>query len=187
MQEKVLVAYIVPMQGPLTAETTAEIRQHTQSKLPIYMVPAHFMGIDALPLSPNGKLNRQALPMPEAIHLHAQNMVMPQTPTEIYLVQIWQNVLGIGAVSVEDDFFSLGGHSLLATQLVARIAENMDITITLRQLFEAPTIANLAYIIDHANGTPTSSQPGAAIPLVRLVRQPLHPSDSEQRAGSENA
>ncbi len=166
--EKQLVAYVVPAGAALTVEALSDLRRHLGSQLPSYMVPAHLIGIAAIPLTPNGKLDRRALPSPDAAAAPIGALVLPRTPREAQVAQLWQEVLGRQTISVEDNFFDLGGHSLLATQLVARLIETMGITITLRQLFEAPTIATMAELLDHpiTNGANAASQ----TPLTRIAR-----------------
>ncbi|HET8842843.1 MAG TPA: phosphopantetheine-binding protein, partial [Ktedonobacteraceae bacterium] len=114
--------------------------------LPDYMVPAAIVVLEHWPLTPNGKLDRRQLPAPLWSERSGVTtaLVAPRTPLEEMLVEIWQHVLGIEQIGVNDDFFALGGHSLLATQVIARLREILQIEIPLRALFEMPTIAALA-------------------------------------------
>jgi acyl carrier protein len=129
---------------------TREMRDHLRALLPDFMVPSAFVWLDALPLTPNGKVDRRALPDPAAPATAAP--VAPRTPTEEVVAEIWMEVLGVGNVGVEDDFFVLGGHSLKATQVLSRIARALEVEIPLRVLFETPTVAGLAAAVEAAGG-----------------------------------
>jgi aspartate racemase len=141
---KRLVAYIAPKVE--AAVTAADLRNFLKRKLPDYMIPAAFMMMDALPLTPSGKVDRQALPAPD----HAtpeKTFVAPRIPAEETLAAIWAEVLGIERVGVYDDFFDLGGHSLAVTQIVSRVVERFNVELSVRSLFEAPTVADMAVIV----------------------------------------
>ncbi|HET6230713.1 MAG TPA: amino acid adenylation domain-containing protein [Longimicrobiaceae bacterium] len=142
----VLVGYVVAAGEPPTA---AELRRHMGEQLPDYMVPAAFVLLDAMPVTANGKVDRRALPAPEATGGEA-DYVAPRDETEESLAAIWAEVLRVERVGVEDNFFALGGHSLLATQVVARIQQAHDIPVPLRTFFEGPTIAALAQFLRDA-------------------------------------
>lgn len=135
-----LVAYVVPHSETPAVEN---LHDHLAETLPDYMLPAAFVSLAELPLSPNGKLDRKALPLPE---YGAENAALtpPRNAREQALADIWQTVLGLSAVGIHDNFFALGGHSLLATQLVARLRRQLGVELALRTVFEAPTIAQLA-------------------------------------------
>jgi amino acid adenylation domain-containing protein len=139
-----LVAYVVS-EGGEGAELRDELRAHLRRSLPEHMVPGQIVFLPALPLSANGKLDRRALPEPEAPP-SAATYVAPRDPTEEILAGIWAEVLGVERVSIHDNFFDLGGHSLLATQVVSRVREAFDrrIELPIRVLFEATNIADLA-------------------------------------------
>jgi len=141
--DRSLVAYIVPQAN--IQPKHRELRDFLKAKLPNYALPAAIVILQALPLTPNGKINRAALPPPDFTQVE-----LPQTPrtsVEMQLVQIWQELLGRKA-GINDNFFELGGHSLLATQLVSRIRDRLEVQLPLRQVFETPTIAELAEYIE---------------------------------------
>jgi amino acid adenylation domain-containing protein len=147
--DKRLVAYYTtleasaPRAGNLAGESDAEtLRSYLAEKLPEYMVPAAYVRLEEMPLTANGKLDRQRLPAPELIA--PARYVAPRTPTEEALVQVWADVLKLDQIGVEEDFFDLGGHSLLGTQVISRVRDIFKIRIELRALFEAPTISEFA-------------------------------------------
>jgi amino acid adenylation domain-containing protein len=125
---------------------TNSLREQLYASLPQYMVPSAFVVLDAIPLTPNGKVNRKALPAPD--WGAEQEYVAPGTPTEEKLAEIWQAVLQIERIGIHDNFFVLGGHSLLATQLVARIRHTMSMELPLLYIFDYPSIASLAIAIE---------------------------------------
>lgn len=142
-----LAAYVVPAAG--RAPDPDELREFLAALLPEYMVPASFVRLDALPLTANGKLDKAALPEPGYADLAGQAPSRaPQTPTEERLAEIVAAVLGLERVGVDDNFFLLGGHSLLATQVVMRARAAFGVELTLRHLFEAKTVANLAEAVE---------------------------------------
>ncbi|MEL6813704.1 MAG: amino acid adenylation domain-containing protein [Cyanobacteria bacterium J06598_3] len=126
-----------------------DLRTALKRRLPDYMVPSVFMFLEEFPLTPNGKVDRHSLPVPDQADLRQdQEYVAPRTETEAELVQIVQDVLGLEKVGVEDNFFEIGGHSLLATQVIVRVQDYFHIDIALRSVFERPTIAVLAQQIE---------------------------------------
>ncbi|HET8840842.1 MAG TPA: amino acid adenylation domain-containing protein, partial [Ktedonobacteraceae bacterium] len=135
-----------PYLGQFLRTFTLRLRQYAQQRLPDYMVPAAFVVMEHWPLTPNGKLDRRRLPAPHWSERSGVTdaLVLPRTPLEEVLAEVWQQVLGIEQVGVEDDFFALGGHSLLATQVIARLREILQTDVPLRALFEKPTISGLA-------------------------------------------
>ena len=147
--ERRLVAYVVPAPGAgLGREAlTAALRR----SLPDYMMPATFVTLAALPLTISGKVDRAALPAPDATNtLRDGDVVAPRTDVETELAAILSSLLGVDEVSVQDNFFMLGGHSLLGTQLIARVRDAFGVELSLRTLFDAPTIADLAAEIERA-------------------------------------
>jgi acyl-CoA synthetase (AMP-forming)/AMP-acid ligase II/acyl carrier protein len=141
-----LAAYYVCKDGQTVSES--EVRRQLQANLPEYMVPQHFEELSSIPLTPNGKVDRQALPKPQAAGASEQGYVAPRTEAEQEIAAVWQAVLNCERVGVNDDFFELGGHSLLATQVISRINKLFNIQLPLRRFFEAKTIEALAEVID---------------------------------------
>jgi len=142
-----LIAYIVPEEG--VEPTSAELYAFLKEKIPSYMIPSIFVPLKAIPLTPNGKVNRAELPVPELTDDGANaNFVAPRTPLEETLAEIWRETLGVTQVGVESNFFDLGGHSLLATRVVSQVRERFGVELPLRVLFESPTISGLAQHLD---------------------------------------
>ncbi|HEX3555022.1 MAG TPA: amino acid adenylation domain-containing protein, partial [Thermoanaerobaculia bacterium] len=136
-----LAAYVVPRRAG--ADHSADLRTWVRQSLPDYMVPSVWVSLAELPLTPSGKVDRKALPVPGSRE-EARELTAPRTPVEEVLIGIWARVLGIAAVGLEDSFFDLGGHSLLATQMVSRMREDFGVELPLRRVFEKPTVAALA-------------------------------------------
>ncbi len=131
--------------------TPAELRRHLAARLPEYMLPSAFVLLERLPRLPNGKLDRRALPEPEAAGAgDGEKHVAPRTPVEEALAGLWAELLGVEHVGVEDNFFELGGHSLLVTRVVSRIREMFRVELSLRTLFDSPTVAALAVCVEAA-------------------------------------
>jgi amino acid adenylation domain-containing protein len=143
---KRLVAYYVVKSG--CDISISNLRKHLHSKLPDYMVPQHFLRLESIPISPNGKINRNALPRPDFEKITENKYEAPRTEMEQKIAAIWQEVLKHKNVGIHDDFFELGGHSLLATQVLSRINQSLDIKLPLRKLFEARTIEAMAQLIE---------------------------------------
>ena len=141
-----LVAYVATP----TSITAADLRRHCAARLPAYMLPAHFVVRNELPLLANGKVDRSALPLPEAAPEGAPGFTPPATPTERAVAAIWAEVLDRPRVGASDNFFELGGHSLLATQITARLLRDLGVNLPVAVLFEEPTLAGLAQRIDGA-------------------------------------
>jgi amino acid adenylation domain-containing protein len=176
--DKRLIGYVVPKpNGLLTAE---ELRSHLMAKLPEYMVPSAFVLLDELPLTPNGKVDRRALPAPREVDTDSTALyVPPRTHIEELLAQIWAGVLNRKQVSIYDSFFDLGGHSLLIIRLVSRIRDAFKIEMQMRDLFDAPTVAQLAEIIEAKVNT---GQQLALVPMSPVSKdRPLPLSFSQQR------
>ena len=123
------------------------------------MIPAHFVFLAALPVTPNGKVDRKALPAPDHVAAAAGTQyVAPRTPTESHIAAIWADALGLEALGVEHDFFELGGHSLMAARIVTAIRSSLGVDLAMRHLFEHPTIADLARIVDVLGVTATPAR-----------------------------
>ncbi len=146
--DKRLCAYVVPTRRP--APPVEQLRATLHQNLPDYMIPSVFVVMDALPLNPNGKIDRKALPPPVDGHRAgpAADDVAPSGALEEGLAAIWRDVLGLTYIGANDSFFDRGGHSLLAMQVIARVDQVMGIKIAVRSLFEAPTIAGLARAVE---------------------------------------
>ncbi len=141
---KQLVAYIVPGEAQ-----TQDLRGFLRERLPDYMVPSIFVPLDALPLTPSGKVDRRALPAPDGAQpARLEEFVPPETPLEEKLAEIWTEVLRIERIGIFDNFFDLGGNSLLGTQIISRISKALRVKVPMYHLFKGPTIANLALAIE---------------------------------------
>ncbi|MFI2353022.1 amino acid adenylation domain-containing protein, partial [Streptomyces sp. NPDC019443] len=175
-EERKLVAYLVPADAAEGIPAVPDLREHVQRSLPAFMVPAVFVELAALPLSPNGKLDRSALPEPDGVRPELDRLVAPATASEELLAGIWQHLLDVDRVGSTDNFFELGGHSLLATQAVSRVREVFGVELALATLFDHPTIAGLGAALD-------SVAPGGAEPEWTVVSrdEPLPLSFAQQR------
>src|SRR5690349_24367056 len=132
------------------------------------MIPTSLVLLDALPLTPEDKVDRRALPAPdEARPDQAGDFVAPNTPIEELLSRLWAEVLKVDSVGVHDDFFTLGGHSLLATRLVSRVRESFGVELPVRSLFETPTVRDLAGYIEAALREGTGEQAPPIVPVPR--------------------
>ena len=144
--DKRLIAYIVPQKSALAA---SELRAYLHAKLPDYMVPSTLVVLESLPVTPNGKVDRKALPSPDRNSTDLeQAYVAPRNSVEEIIAGIWAETLGIKRIGVHDNFFDLGGHSLKATQVISRLRKVFRSEMPLRHLFEYPTIAELTAAID---------------------------------------
>ena len=151
-----LVAYVVPDHPSQLSNN--DLHHFVQEKLPAYMVPAVFVILDALPLTPSGKVDRRALPTPERTGTdRPETFLAPRTPVEKQVAQIWADVLHLENVGLHDNFFALGGHSLLATQINFRLHVAFpNVDLPLRLFFETPTVAGIALaIVQHLMGQAT--------------------------------
>jgi amino acid adenylation domain-containing protein len=148
VDEDRLAAWVVSEGEP---PTVTELRRFLADRLPEHMIPAVFVTLEALPLTPSGKVDRRALPKPEGDRPRLEKeYVPPASEVEDALVAIWAEALGVERVGVLDNFFELGGHSLLATQVVARIRENLQVDLPLIALFQLPTVEQLAVAVEEA-------------------------------------
>ena len=151
-----LVAYLVAAND--TVPSMGQLRQFLRQTLPDYMLPDRAATLDALPRTPNGKLDRRSLPDPDRTRSSDREFVAPRTPTETALADIWAQVLNLEAIGIRDNFFELGGHSLSATQVSARVRERFGVELPLQDFFAEPTVAHLADCLDRCQ-TDTSPTP----------------------------
>ncbi|MCB9079503.1 MAG: amino acid adenylation domain-containing protein [Anaerolineaceae bacterium] len=143
---KRLAAYLVLNKDQTT--TTSELRHFMQSKVPEYMVPSYFVFLDSLPLTPSGKVNRRELPAPNYIRTQTdQALIVPRNVVETQLIRIWEDLLEVKPIGINDDFFELGGHSLLAVHLFTEIKKTFGTNLPLATLFQGSTVADLAKLI----------------------------------------
>jgi acyl carrier protein len=168
-----LVAYLLP-EGAAGVEI-AELRRHLRERLPDYMVPSGFVVLEAVPLTPSGKVDRRALARLEGGRAE-DAYLPPRTPVEEVLAGIWRGVLRVERVGVNDNFFDLGGHSLLATQVLLRLRRTFRIDLPLSRCFECPTIVELAQAVEEA------APPGQSEKMARLFLQVKAKSNQELRA-----
>jgi len=165
--DKRLVAYVVS-----SREKTAspeELRAYLEQHLPDYMIPAALVNLAKLPLTANGKIDRQALPAPDEVQSQQKPYLAPRTTMEEIVANIWAEVLHRQPISADDNFFHLGGHSLLATQVISRLRQQLKIELPLRTLFEKPTVSELADAIDAAKDSNTENADSAIVPVSREV------------------
>jgi amino acid adenylation domain-containing protein/thioester reductase-like protein len=165
-KDKCLVAYITPLASVSQAEEgmgsfARDLRQFVRSQVPDYMVPSAFVVLEQFLLTPSGKVDRRALPIPQWTRISEETYVAPRTSVETKLARIWSQFLSLEKISVYDDFCELGGNSLLAIQLVYRVSEAFDLEIPLENFLEKPTIAGMAQTIEdlrHAGTTDNRHQ-----------------------------
>jgi len=163
--EALLAAYLVA-EGAIAdeAQWVHECKRQLARELTGYMMPSAFMVLDRLPMTPNGKIDRNALPAPESRHFYRQTHVAPETPLEVRLEALWRTLLGRDEVSATVGFFEAGGHSLLATRLASGIRDVFDVELSLREIFEHRTIREQAALI--------AAKPAASAPRVCAVERP---------------
>ncbi|WP_040836998.1 non-ribosomal peptide synthetase [Nocardia brevicatena] len=169
--ETVLVSYVLPIDG--AAVDADRLRERVAAELPGYMVPSHIVVLDSIPLTPVGKLDRAALPVPDFTDTRRPYLA-PRTPVEETVAAVFAEVLGIERVSAEESFFELGGNSLSATQVIARVNAALGSMVTLRDLFDAPTVARLSSRVRSVGDGGTGHV--ALAPRVRPDRVPLSPA-----------
>ena len=175
--DKRLVGYIVTRGS--ARPSGVELRDFLKRTLPDHMVPSAFVFLDALPMTPNGKIDRKALPSPEPSSASGgDSFVAPRNPIEEMLSRIWAQVLGLDRVGIYDNFFDLGGHSLLATRLIVRVRDGFSVELPLSTLFQSPTVAEFAQVLLQE---PTAATTG---PIVRLDRESRRVRDSARKGES---
>ncbi|ASF29003.1 peptide synthetase [Bacillus amyloliquefaciens] len=167
---KQLCAYYVS-DKPIAA---AQLREQLSSELPDYMVPSYFVRLEHMPLTSNGKINRKALPAPEASLQQTAEYVPPGNEVESKLTDLWQEVLGISRAGIKHNFFDLGGNSIRAAALAARIHKELDVNLTLKDIFKFPTIEQLADKALHMDKN-------QYVPIPAAKEMPYYPVSSAQR------
>jgi acyl carrier protein len=176
-----LVAYLVGSDSG-SAPQSAELRRFLRTRLPQFMVPAHFVWMDRLPVLPSGKLDRQALPRPAANGDASDSRgTPPRNETEEKLVAIWREALHADRIGIEHNFFDLGGHSLLAVQVIARIRRDFGLELPVRSLFEEPTIASLAAAVERAQAA------GRQMRMPTIQRRPRATDSREEIMAALNS
>lgn len=165
-----------PLQAQFARQLIPQLRSYLGGRLPEYMVPAAWVPLESLPLTVNGKVDRRALPILDTVNATATRYVAPRSPIEGMLVGIWTDLLQLKRVGVEDNFFELGGHSLLATQMASRIRDVFGIEVPLRSVFETPTIAQLAKVIEHLQINQVQPEAPALVRLDRAAHRRLRSS-----------
>lgn len=174
--EKRLVAYVLAADGGKPEEPA--LRERVGATLPEYMVPAAFVFLDAFPLTPNGKIDRRALPAPPAPEIGEAAPEFSGTPTEIQLAPLWRELLRTQRVGLKDNFFLLGGHSLLAMRLAGKVRDALGVNLSVRKVFEHPTLAAMARWIEGQRGAGGESE---LPPLRRVEGAKLPVSFAQER------
>ncbi|WP_437277994.1 amino acid adenylation domain-containing protein [Sorangium sp. So ce375] len=186
--DKRLLAYLVPAREP--APESSAVRQFLRSHLPEAMIPSAFTWLDALPLSPNGKVDRRALPAPtERAEAAASAAAPPRSPLELAIAEAWREVLPTSQVGLHDNFFDLGGHSLLLAQVRARLREKLNREIPMMDLLQHPTVASLAAALSGDPGAPPAQKAdeGAQDPArARAAQQRRGEMFARRRGSQEN-
>jgi acyl carrier protein len=160
--DKRLVAYVVPRDGHVP--TRKELRRYALERMPEHMVPAEVVTMTAFPQTPNQKIDRKALPAPDAMGPESERgLEPPATVTEEAVAGLWSELLSIPRIGRNDNFFESGGHSLLAMQLVSRVRVHFGVDLPLKNLFEHPTVAGLAEAIDALSWSATAKAPVQAL------------------------
>jgi amino acid adenylation domain-containing protein len=173
-----LVAYYEPLNVD-TAPAVQDLRDTLAAELPTFMVPAAFLPVSPLPLTPNGKVDLAALPEPDSGDYAEPEAEPLRTETEHATAKLWSEVLDVDSIGASDNFFSLGGHSLLAARVISRINAQAGVALTIRAMFEAPTLAALAATIDRARLAGSSAEVPSLKPLDRSKhRVTLRASDT---------
>ncbi|MEW6738144.1 MAG: phosphopantetheine-binding protein, partial [Acidobacteriota bacterium] len=151
-----------------------ELRSYLKEKLPDYMLPSAYVFVDSLPLTPSGKVDRRALPVPDYYRQDiSDSYVAPRNAIEEVIAGIWAEALKLERVGVEDNFFELGGHSLLATQVISRIRDIFQVVLPLRNIFESPTVTGLtqAILLDESDQVRIEKTAQLLIKLAQLSEE----------------
>ena len=165
-----------PLQQQVFTQMEARLRNHLQKVLPAYMIPAHFVVLSQMPLTPNRKIDRKGLPPPKQLQSQ-RAFVAPTTEIEADVAQVWAQVLGLERVGVQDNIFELGAHSLLVTQIVSRLRHQYPVPLSVRTIFEHPTVAELATYLQTAAPQNRAETPS----LQPIPRTPTLPLSYAQR------
>ncbi|NEO56929.1 MAG: AMP-binding protein, partial [Okeania sp. SIO3B5] len=169
--DRCLVAYLTAVNSE-NKPTAKELKEAMATRLPDYAIPAYFVWLESLPLTATGKIDRRSLPKPDTLLTSDLDIVPARNATEEILVQIWSEVLNRQALGVENNFFDLGGNSLHASRVLARISEKFKSELSLKTIFAAPTIAQLAKHLESGK-TETSLPPLVPMPTLRETQIPL--------------
>ena len=175
--DKQLVAYVIPNPSDSERALPEILRQHLAEKLPAYLVPTLWVMLEAFPQLPNGKIDRRALPQPQA---QRSDFVPPETELQKTLIEIWCSVLNQKKVGIHDNFFELGGHSLLAIQIVTQIKDLLHHQIPLKTIFQLPTVAGLATHIEHSSDETASTHRSQIDPDLAQRYRPFPLTDIQQ-------
>jgi hypothetical protein len=169
--DKRLVAYLISRNG--NPPVFSELRDYLRERLPDFMIPSHFVALDAFPLTPNKKIDRKALPMPgkATVERRENAFVPPQNPLQQQIAAIWQDLLGVPSVGIHDNFFDLGGHSLLAVQAHRRILEATGKELTVTDLFRFTTIQALVAFLNEQNHEPQAVEASLDKSISRAERR----------------
>ncbi len=169
--DKRLVAYLTTNEAKTTI---SDLRFFLKTKLPEYMIPAAFVFLESIPLTPNGKVNRRALPLPDTSSFPRESsFVAPRDSVELQLAQIWSEVLGISPIGINENFIELGGHSLLATKIIGLVGDRFQVELSLNSLFKYPTVAELAKIVTQVAQEERSNPWPSLEPISREQTIPL--------------
>jgi acyl carrier protein len=154
----------IPDEGARTRDLASELRNRVRQQLPSYMVPSSFVLLKALPVTPSGKIDVRALPAPEAARAEAPGeFISPRTELEWIVARAWQELLHVPKVGVHDNFFDLGGHSLLIVRLQNKLREQLEVDVSLTDLFQYPTVGALAEALAKAGAARPASSPNASV------------------------
>ncbi len=170
-----------PLQTQHSRHLIPQLRSYLEQNLPEYMMPSAFIVLEALPLTPNNKVNRRALPAPNWVKQWG-NDALPRSPLQQKLASIWADLLGLKRVGIHDNFFGLGGHSLLATQLTSRVRDAFGVELPLHSVFESPALAQLAKVIEDLHSREKQQDPGI-VPLSRDAHRRLRSSFNPDNTG----
>lgn len=181
-----LAAYVV-VNRAYTGEV-GELRAFIQDSLPEHMVPSSYVVLDKLPLTRNGKVDREALPSPDySMSQSREPFVMPATPIEITLARIWSQILRVDNIGINDSFFNLGGHSMLGTQVMSRVRQEFQVDVPLRDLFDRPTIAGLAAAIEKSQAGRREAQEADILNMIEALSESEVAAMLEENSGQDPA